>query len=286
MTKANYTTRYHDMPFGTTLVDGRFKSSIWAPDADRVDFCLYQADGPEVIVPMTRGGDGTFNLNDCPQAKVGDFYHFIINSGLRVPDPASRHQQKDVHSPSQITDPSSYKWKDTGWRGRKFSGVSVYELHVGTFTPEGTLKAATKKLKYLKRKGWKAVELMPIAENPGFANWGYDLTLLYAIQARYGTPEDLKDFVQEAHRLGLLVYLDCVWNHLGAEGNYLYCYAKSYFNPKIQTPWGADRQLRMRVRATVHPQQRSLLVERVRHRWHPGGRCPRHRRSLQDAHPG
>jgi maltooligosyltrehalose trehalohydrolase len=235
---ARYAKRLHDMPFGTTLVDGKFQSRLWAPSAQRVDFCLYSQNGSEKILPTTAAPGGWFTLDSCPEAKVGDLYHFIIDGGLRVPDPASRRQPQGVHGPSEITDPTSFKWKDSDWRGKPFSSVAIYELHVGTFTPEGTFKAAQRKLKYLKAQGWTAIELMPLWECPGKASWGYDGTLPFAIQARYGTPDDLKNFIQEAHRLGLLVYCDSVWNHFGPEGNYLYAYAKQFFNPLHKTPWG------------------------------------------------
>jgi malto-oligosyltrehalose trehalohydrolase len=227
------------MPVGTTLVNGKFRSNLWAPDAKSVDFCLYLPDGTEVIEPMSSVGLGWFSLAKLPQARVGYLYHFIIDGVKRVPDPASRRQPKGVHGPSEITDPTSYKWKDANWRGKSFNSAAIYELHVGTFTPEGTFKAAQGKLKYLKRQGFTAIELMPLWECPGRASWGYDGTLPFAIEERYGTPEDLKNLIQEAHRLGLLVYIDSVWNHFGPKGNYFYEYAGQFFNPNHQTPWGA-----------------------------------------------
>jgi malto-oligosyltrehalose trehalohydrolase len=173
------------------------------------------------------------------QARPGSLYRYQLDGDLRVPDPASRYQPEDVHGVSEIIDPSAFRWRDEDWQGRPWEETVLYELHVGTFTPEGTFAAARARLDYLVDLGVTAVELMPVADFPGSRNWGYDGVLPFAPDSTYGRPEDLKHFIQAAHQKGLMVFLDVVYNHFGPEGNYLYVYAKSFFTERHQTPWGA-----------------------------------------------
>ncbi len=187
---------------------------------------------------MTQQADGWFSCISGV-ARPGDLYSFIIDTGQVVPDPASRYQPEDVHGASVIVDPAAFEWDDAAWRGRPWEETVLYELHVGTFTQQGTYAAAAEKLSYLAGLGVTAVELMPLAEAPGGHNWGYDGVKLFAPEAQYGTPEDLKRFICEAHRLGLMVFLDVVYNHFGPEGNYLWTYAPQFFTERHHTPWGA-----------------------------------------------
>jgi malto-oligosyltrehalose trehalohydrolase len=173
------------------------------------------------------------------QARPGSLYRYQLDGDLRVPDPASRYQPEDVHGVSEVIDPSAFRWRDEDWQGRPWEETVLYELHVGTFTPEGTFAAARARLDYLVNLGVTAVELMPVADFPGSRNWGYDGVLPFAPDSTYGRPEDLKHFIQAAHQKGLMVFLDVVYNHFGPEGNYLYVYAKSFFTERHQTPWGA-----------------------------------------------
>ena len=156
-----------------------------------------------------------------------------------VPDPASRSNPWDVNAPSAVVDPGAYRWNDAGWRGRPWHEAVVYELHVGTFTPQGTYLSAIERLDYLVALGITAIELMPLADFPGRRNWGYDGVLQFAPDASYGTPDELKALVDTAHALGLMVLLDVVYNHFGPEGNYLHAYCPEFFNAGKQTPWGA-----------------------------------------------
>jgi malto-oligosyltrehalose trehalohydrolase len=156
-----------------------------------------------------------------------------------VPDPASRANPWDVNAPSVVVDPRRYEWEDGGWKGRPWHEAVVYELHVGTFTPEGTLRAAIARLDHLAKAGITAIEVMPVADFAGQRGWGYDGVLPFAPDASYGFPEDLKAFVEAAHGRGLMVLLDVVYNHFGPEGNYLHSYARDFFNEAHQTPWGA-----------------------------------------------
>ncbi|MGD8570172.1 MAG: malto-oligosyltrehalose trehalohydrolase [Gammaproteobacteria bacterium] len=230
--------RHHDMPFGSRILEnGDVRFQLWAPAADTVDLCLEPGDR-QVLLPMTATGDGWFIL-DSDQASTGSFYSFRINQDIQVPDPASRFQPKDVHGPSEIIDPRSWRWRDDHWRGRPWEEAVVYELHVGSFTTEGTFDAVQEKLDYLIELGITAIELMPVADFPGKRNWGYDGVYLFAPDSQYGTPNDLKALIDAAHGRGLMVLLDVVYNHFGPEGNYLHAFAPQFFTERHHTPWGA-----------------------------------------------
>lgn len=229
---------HYPLPMGATLLpEGGTRFRLWAPGAQRVNLCL-GAPGHERELPMTPEADGWHRL-EVAEAQAGDLYRYRIDGGLHVPDPASRYNPEDVHGPSRIVDPTAFDWQDTAWRGRQWAEAVIYELHVGTFTPEGSFRAALDKLDYLAELGITAIELMPVADFPGRRGWGYDGVLLFAPDAAYGTPDDLKAFVQAAHARGLMVLLDVVYNHFGPEGNYLHVYAPHFFNPDEHTPWGA-----------------------------------------------
>lgn len=189
-------------------------------------------------MPMRRMEGGWWEAA-APQARAGSAYGFVLPDGRCVPDPASRAQQGDVHSPSLIVDPTRHHWRNPGWRGRPWHEAVIYELHVGTFTAEGTFRAAIERLEHLAGLGITAIELMPIGQFPGRRGWGYDGVLPYAPHNAYGTPDDLRALVDEAHRQGLMVFLDVVYNHFGPDGNYLASYAPHFFDPERQTPWGA-----------------------------------------------
>jgi len=171
------------------------------------------------------------------EASAGDHYFYVLDDGLPVPDPVSRLLPEGVHGPTEIVDPAAYQWSDSRWSGLALREYIVYELHVGTFTPEGTFTAAIGKLEYLKQLGITVIEIMPVAAFPGKRDWGYDGVSLYAAQASYGGPEAFKRFVDAAHARGLAVMLDVVYNHLGPEGNYLPKFGP-YFTGHHKTPWG------------------------------------------------
>ena len=229
--------RRHDMPFGARLLDaGGAQFRLWAPSAQRVELMLSAPD--QSIVPMQAAAGG-WHQCEVSAARAGARYAFRIDGDLVVPDPASRFNPDDVHAPSELVDPRRYEWRDDAWRGRPWHEAVLYELHVGTFTREGTFAAASARLDDLAELGITAIELMPVADFPGRRNWGYDGVLLYAPDASYGTPDDLKALVDAAHARGLMILLDVVYNHFGPDGNYLHAYAKPFFNPRHQTPWGA-----------------------------------------------
>ena len=227
----------HEMPFGAGVrPDGGVRFALCAPAVDQVLLELGPDDG--AAHPMQRDAEGWHRL-ELASARPGDRYRFRLPDGLHVPDPASRCNPDDVHGASRVVDPAAYAWQHRDWRGRPWEEAVVYELHVGTFTTEGSFAAARHRLRELAELGITAVELMPLADFPGRRNWGYDGVLLFAPDAAYGTPEELKALVDEAHGLGLMMLIDVVYNHFGPEGNYLHAYCPQFFNPAHQTPWGA-----------------------------------------------
>ncbi len=231
---SGHTARRHLMPHGAEIgADGRVDFRLWAPGIDRVELALLG--GP--VLPLERGGEGWHKLA-TDAATAGSLYQFVLPDGLRVPDPASRFQPRDVHGPSEVIDPTEFTWADD-FAGRPWSEAVVYELHVGAFTPEGTFAAAAGKLDHLAALGVTAIEIMPVSDFPGRRNWGYDGVLPYAPDSSYGRPEDFKAFVREAHARRLMVLLDVVYNHFGPDGNFLPVYAPGFFTDRHKTPWGA-----------------------------------------------
>jgi len=223
----------HSMPFGAELTSEGVRFALWAPTAGDVRLVL---DGAEHSLDAAK--DGWYRLVS-KEARVGSRYGYRIDGNLIVPDPASRFQPDDVHGLSLVVDPASYAWSDTSWTGRPWEETILYEAHVGTASPEGTYAGLSEKLPFLRDLGITAIELMPIGDFPGKRNWGYDGVLPYAPDAAYGSPDDLKRLIEHAHELGLMVFLDVVYNHFGPSGNYLHAYAKSFFTERHPTPWGA-----------------------------------------------
>jgi len=226
----------HAMPFGAQLrEDGHVRFRLWAPSEQRVALVLEEGDER---LPMQPAGGGFFELV-TDRAQAGSRYRFELADGLRVPDPASRWQPADVSGPSVVVDPHSYAWRTADWRGRPWHETVLYELHVGTFSEEGTFEGVRRRLDHLVSLGVTAVELMPLSDFAGRRGWGYDGVLPYAPDSAYGTPDELKALVDEAHARGLMVFLDVVYNHFGPEGNYLGRYAAPFFTDRHKTPWGA-----------------------------------------------
>jgi maltooligosyltrehalose trehalohydrolase len=226
--------RKHEMPFGAECRDnGTVRFRLWAPKASAV---ILQLGDPERDLSMSRLDEGGFELTTA--ANAGAHYAFKIDDKYLVPDPASRWQPFGVHGASEVIDPLAYDWQDSNWKSRRWDETVIYELHVGTFSPEGTFDGAEAKLEYLADLGVTAVELMPLATFPGERNWGYDGVLSYAPARCYGRPEDLKRLIDSAHAKNLMVFLDVVYNHFGPEGNYLGLYAPQFFTDRHRTPWG------------------------------------------------
>ena len=246
---------------GASLAGSGVEFRVWAPNAKRVRVQLRHqnsenpqpgapppqheqtrlASGTPEAVPhvhlyeMERTEDGYFVLQ--ASAKAGNRYFYIVDDKQPVPDPVSRFLPEGVHGPTEIIDPNHFKWTDQNWHGLRLEDYVIYELHIGTFTPQGTFDAAIEKLSYLKKLGISVIEIMPVAAFPGTRNWGYDGVSPYAVQASYGGPEGLRRLVDAAHSVGLGVMLDVVYNHLGNEGNYLGFFGP-YFTDRHKTPWG------------------------------------------------
>jgi malto-oligosyltrehalose trehalohydrolase len=228
--------RAHQMPFGAQRAGGGASFRLWAPACESVELLLGRP--AQRSIAMQRTADG-WHATEVEDIAAGTPYAFKVDDGDPVPDPASRSNPWDPDGPSVLVDPRSYEWSDESWRGRPWNDAVVYELHIGTFTPEGTFAAASGKLDALARAGVTALEIMPVADFPGARNWGYDGVLAFAPDASYGTPDDFKRFVDAAHARGLMILLDVVYNHFGPEGNHLHRYAPQFFNQAHQTPWGA-----------------------------------------------
>ncbi len=226
----------HAMPFGAEVADAGVRFRLWAPAAAAVELELESPGGP-LRLPMPAAPGGWFERLS-PEARAGTHYRFRIDGETRVPDPASRYQAGDVDGPSVVVDPRAYAWRDDGWSGRPWHEAVLYELHVGTFSPAGTFGGVRERLPYLADLGVTAIELMPVGDFPGRRNWGYDGVLPFAPDAAYGSPGDLKRLVDSAHALGLMMFLDVVYNHFGPSGNYLHAYAPQFFTDRLQTPWG------------------------------------------------
>lgn len=209
---------------------------VWAPAARDVSLVLEsgRAAGEH---RATARADGIF-VAEIEGARPGDLYRYRLDGGRPLPDPSSRFQPQGVHGPSEIVDPAAFAWRDAAWDGIPADAVIIYELHVGTFTRQGTFDAVTGRLPYLRDLGVTAVELMPVAAFPGGRNWGYDGVDLFAPSPAYGRPDDLRRLVDAAHRQGIAVFLDVVYNHLGPDGAYMSTFAPQFFTSRHHTAWG------------------------------------------------
>jgi maltooligosyltrehalose trehalohydrolase len=192
---------------------------------------------PDASIDLEPEGHGYW-VGEISNIPPGTHYRYVIDGQLERPDPASRFQPEGVHGPSEVIDANRYTWTDQQWKGLPLDQYIIYELHTGTFSPEGTFEGVVKKLPYLQELGVTALELMPVAQFPGTRNWGYDGTYLFAPQLSFGRPDDLKRLVDACHTKGLAVIMDVVYNHLGPEGNYLWDFGP-YFTDIYRTPWGS-----------------------------------------------
>lgn len=223
----------------------RSRFALWAPNCHEVALELQD----ESVHSLQATGDGWFNLDlDCPSDTS---YRFVIDYRVRVPDPASRRQFGDVHGFSRVVDHDAYEWRHSAWQGRPWHETVIYEVHAGLL---GGFTGIEAKLPHLVQLGVTALELMPLGEFPGRRNWGYDGVLPFAPDGSYGTPEQLKHLIDSAHGMGLMVFIDVVYNHFGPDGNYLGQYATDFFREDRHTPWGAAIDFR-------RPQVRDFFCE-------------------------
>lgn len=219
-----------EFSFGAQLLaPGRTRFRLWAPNVQQVSV---EIEGMPPVA-MAWLDDGWFEA--VAACGAGARYRYRISEQLAVPDPASRAQAGDVHDASIVCDPQGYQWKNNEWKGRPWHETVLYELHVGAL---GGFEGVMQQLPTLAELGITAIELMPVADFPGPRNWGYDGVLPYAPDASYGTPDQLKALVDSAHGLGMMVFLDVVYNHFGPDGNYLGAYAGDFFRDDVHTPWG------------------------------------------------
>jgi maltooligosyltrehalose trehalohydrolase len=217
--------------------DGVADVRVWAPACHTVDIIVERQRGEGSVVPLERAAEGFFD-GLVTEVQPGDRYWLQLDGQRRRPDPVSRFQPDGPHGPSAIVDSSRFRWTDAAWPGLTREGQVLYELHVGTFTPQGTWAAAADKLDELVRLGITVIQMMPVADFAGRWGWGYDGVNLYAPTRLYGAPDDFRRFVDRAHAAGLGVILDVVYNHLGPDGNYLAEFSPDYFTGRYTNDWG------------------------------------------------
>jgi maltooligosyltrehalose trehalohydrolase len=223
---------------GAWRAEGKTQFRVWAPEAGAIEVVRETRGAEPFAFALNRTADGFFEGNSA-EFRAGDRYRYRVGGQGPYPDPASRRQPEGVHGPSEIVDAAEFAWTDAEWRGTPLEELILYELHVGTFTPAGTFASAAEKLPILRDLGVTAVELMPLADFPGDRNWGYDGVALFAPARCYGTPDDLRRFVDQAHGIGLAVHLDVVYNHFGPDGAYHGVFSQGYFSQTHKSPWGA-----------------------------------------------
>jgi maltooligosyltrehalose trehalohydrolase len=226
------------LPQGADLVTEGVRYRVWAREARQVEALVWTGDDEAPrIIPLALDASGYYHGLDH-QGQAGDLYKYRLNGKEDYPDPASRYQPEGVHGRSMVIDSRQFTWRHTEWSAPPLRNLVIYELHVGSFTPEGTFLAAIDKLPHVHSLGATAIEIMPVGDFGGERNWGYDGVAIYAPAHAYGHPDDLRALVDAAHELGLAVILDVVYNHLGPDGNYLGVYAPGYIDEERKTPWG------------------------------------------------
>ena len=227
-------------PIGAELVgDNQVDFRVWAPKARQLEVAIEpgKAKGDVRFHKLEAEADGYFS--GLVEAKAGTRYRFRLNGeGNLYADPASRYQPDGPHEASCVVDPLAFQWSDRDWRGRRLKGQIIYEFHVGTFTREGTWRAAAEQLPIIARDGITVLEMMPIGDFPGRFGWGYDGVNMFAPAHLYGTPDDLRFFIDRAHSANLSVILDVVYNHFGPDGNYLRVFSEDYFTTRYENDWG------------------------------------------------
>jgi maltooligosyltrehalose trehalohydrolase len=226
------------LPVGAEVQPGGVHFRVWAPHARRVEVALHAS--PDAVPSFHALDSETAGYWGGPvaEARAGMRYRYHLDGGPGLPDPASRFQPDGARGPSEIIDPGAFEWRDSGWQGAPLERQVVYEMHVGTFTREGTWAAAADELAELARLGVSVLEIMPVAEFPGRYGWGYDGVALYAPARVYGRPDQMRRFVDSAHAAGLAVVLDVVYNHLGPDGETLRAFSPAYYTERYENEWG------------------------------------------------
>ena len=245
--------------FGAIPSQDGIRFAVWAPAAKTLELTLL--DGAAAGTHPLASSPGGLRETWVVGAAAGDRYAYVLDGEGPFPDPASRFQPEGVHGPSRIVDPGAFTWHDSGWRSRPARDLVIYELHVGTFTAEGTFAGVEAKLPYLRDLGVTAIELMPVADFAGSRNWGYDGVALFAPSRAYGTPDELRRLVDAAHGHGLSVILDVVYNHLGPEGAYVPKFNPFHLTDRHKTPWGDAVNLD----ADGSPMVRAFILDNAAH---------------------
>ncbi|MCU0491290.1 MAG: malto-oligosyltrehalose trehalohydrolase [Chloroflexaceae bacterium] len=225
------------LPIGAQTDPTGTRFRLWADKARRVEVLLYNGERVSARHALTSEAEGYFSAH-VPGVRPGTRYAYSIDGGPPRPDPASRFQPEGVHGPSEVVDPNAFAWSDSAWPGLQRDSLVIYEVHIGTATPEGTFEAFIPHLDDVRDLGATAIELMPVADFPGERNWGYDGVNMFAPTRAYGGPDGLRRLVNAAHQRGLGVILDVVYNHFGPDGNYLRDFSEHYFTARHITPWG------------------------------------------------
>lgn len=220
---------------GALLHSGRTDFRVWAPVAKRIELIV---EGKKESINLLSVSPDGYWFGSFSEFSAGDRYRYRIDGDRTLPDPASRFQPQGVHGPSQIIDPNAFVWGDHNWPGVRMKDAILYELHLGTFSKEGTFAGAQKRLRYLAELGVTAIEIMPVADFPGDRNWGYDGVAMFAPARRYGTPDDFRALVNDAHQHRIAVLLDVVYNHFGPDGAYAPSFSPYYFSSRHKTFWG------------------------------------------------
>ena len=230
---------YHRrLPVGAEVQpQGGVHFRVWAPARKQVEVLINSESANVAAIEMDQESDGYFS-GVAPDVGAGALYRYRLDGRHVYPDPASRFQPSGPHGPSQAIDPANFRWSDNKWPGISLEGQLIYEMHIGTFTPEGTFSAAAKEIPELVDLGITVIEVMPVADFPGAFGWGYDGVSMFAPTRLYGEPDDFRRFVDIAHAHGLAVILDVVYNHLGPDGNYLGQFSSTYFSTRHGTEWG------------------------------------------------
>lgn len=225
------------LPISANVEGNAVRFRVWSPEAEKLEAVIFENGKQVAAHELRRDGEGFF-VGLAENLGAGTRYQYRLNGDKLRPDPASRYQPEGVHGVSEVIDPSQFNWTDQHWNGVSPDKAIIYEVHVGTFTAEGTFAAIINKLDYIKNLGVTIIELLPVADFPGSRNWGYDGVDLYAPANAYGHPDDMRRLIDAAHAKGLAVIQDIVYNHLGPDGNYLRDFSTDYFTDKHKTPWG------------------------------------------------
>jgi maltooligosyltrehalose trehalohydrolase len=216
------------------LGSGKCIFNVWAPSSQSVSVKITTPDERDIALDAQEKGYWQTSVEDI---KPGSRYYYRLNGQTDRPDPASNFQPEGIYGPSAVIDHNSFSWSDENWKPIALEKIIIYELHVSTFTPQGSFEAIIDRLDDLLELGVNTIELMPVAQFPGERNWGYDGVFPFAVQNSYGGPEGLKRLIDACHQCNLTVILDVVYNHLGPEGNILSEFGP-YFTDKYKTPWG------------------------------------------------